>query len=94
MPSHFILHILNKNAYLPPRDAIDLPLHICVCVYHRMFEVLEIYFQIAQHKTTFLVFVSVCVCIHHSLSDYNLPVCLLDSTFFHELTLIEGTYLV
>lgn len=35
-----------------------------------------------------------CVYVYHSLSDYNLPLCLLDSTFFHELTLIEGTYLV
>ena len=51
---------------------MDLPLHICVYVYHRMFEVLEIYFQIAQHKTTFFylsvyvyvyTYIYVCVCI-------------------------------
>lgn len=85
--------ILNKNAYLPPRDSIDLPLHICIYVYHRMFMKFSIYFQIAQHKDYFFVFVSVCVCIHHC-SVITICQYVYLTVHFHELTLIEGTYLV
>lgn len=31
LPSHFILSILNEDAYLPPKDSKGLPLYIYVC---------------------------------------------------------------